>query len=194
MFYEILKNMKLFIWDFHGTLEKGNERAVIELSNEALKRRGYDERFDIGHIRQLYGKKWYEYFKYLLPYESPEIHLQLQKDSVAVHRERPEIIASFIAPNDHASAVLTAIDAVHDQILISNTQPAHIAEFLDLTGLRDFFPDGKHFGTDSHHPDAKTTKQEIADEYARGKQFDQIIAIGDSPQDMIPFPDAIHYL
>jgi len=31
--------MKLFSWDFHGTLEKGNERAAIALSNEALKRR-----------------------------------------------------------------------------------------------------------------------------------------------------------
>ena len=188
------KNMKLFIWDFHGTLEKGNERGVIGLSNEALKQRGYAERFSTEHIGQLYGKKWYEYFAHILPYESPEMHLQLQKDCVAMHVKNSDIIASHIAPNDHASAVLAAIGAQHDQILISNTPPAHVAEFLDMVGLRPFFPEGKYFGTDSHHPDAKTSKQDIAEAYMTDKRFEEIIAIGDSPQDMIPLPQTTHYL
>ena len=140
--------MKLFIWDFHGTLEKGNERGVIVLSNEALKQRGYTERFGTGHIRQLYGKKWYEYFAHLLPHESPEVHLQLQKDCFSLHEKRPDIIRNHVAPNDHARAVLSAIGAQHDQILISNTLPRHVAEFLDMTLLRSFFPKGKYFGTD----------------------------------------------
>lgn len=186
--------MKLFIWDFHGTLEKGNERAVIELSNEALMRRGYAERFGAEHIQQLYGKKWYEYFAHILPRESLTVHLQLQKDCVALHKERSDIIMSHIAPNDYASEVLTAIGAQHDQILISNTEPEYVAEFLDIVGLRNFFPDGKYFGADSHHPDSKTSKQNIAQEYIADKKFEQVIAIGDSPQDMIPFPNAVHYL
>src|SRR3989344_7018436 len=101
--------MKLFIWDFHGTLEKGNERAVMELSNEALKRRGYAERFGAEHIHQLYGKKLYEYFAFLLPHKSTAEHLRLQQDFIAIHKEQPDIIARGIAPNDHAAAVLTAI-------------------------------------------------------------------------------------
>lgn len=33
--------MKLFIWDFHGVLEKGNDDAVVEITNLALRRHGY---------------------------------------------------------------------------------------------------------------------------------------------------------
>ena len=80
--------MKLFIWDFHGTLEKGNERGVIALSNEALKRRGYTERFSEDHIQKLYGRKWHEYFAFLLPHEIPATHLSLQQDCIALHYER----------------------------------------------------------------------------------------------------------
>ncbi len=186
--------MKLFIWDFHGTLEKGNERAVIELSNEALARRGYAERFDDAHVSSLYGIKWHEYFAHILPHEPTAIHLQLQEDAIALGRKQPETISRYIAPNDHVTEVLAAIKETHDQILISNASPVHIVKFLHLIGLQNFFPEGKYFGTDSHHPDAKTSKQDIAEEYIAGKKFDRIIAIGDSPQDMIPLPDAVHYL
>lgn len=186
--------MKLFIWDFHGTLEKGNERAVIKFSNEALKRRGYDERFGLEHVQGLYGRKWYEYFAHILPHESSATHLQLQEDAIAFGLKHLDIIMQHIASNDHAAEVLGAIAALHDQILISNASPAHVAMFLNFVELSRYFPEGKYFGTDSHQPGAKTTKQEIMDEYISGRQFDQIIAIGDSPQDMIPFPNAVHYL
>ena len=186
--------MKLFIWDFHGTLEKGNERGVIALSNEALKRRGYTERFSDEHIRQLYGRKWYEYFAFLLPRETPAIHLQLQQDCIALHRERPDVVTGYIAANDNAADVLAVIGARHDQILISNTPPPHVAEFLDMVALRHFFPEGKWFGADAHYPDAKTSKQDIAEEYVRDKIFESVIVIGDSPQDIVLLPNAVHYL
>lgn len=186
--------MNLFIWDFHGTLEKGNERAVIEISNEALKQHGYAERFEAKDVHALYGRKWYEYFAHLLPDAPREIHLQLQADAIAFGRAHMDIMTRHIAPNEHAGEVLAAIGTTHDQILISNASPEHVARFLDLVGLRRFFPEGKYFGTDSHHPDAQMTKQEIADAYRADKSFDRIIAIGDSPQDMIPIPNAVHYL
>jgi len=31
---------KLFVWDFHGVLEKDNEQAVIQISNDVLKELG----------------------------------------------------------------------------------------------------------------------------------------------------------
>lgn len=34
--------MKLFVWDFHGTLEKGNENAVLEITNRILKALVYE--------------------------------------------------------------------------------------------------------------------------------------------------------
>lgn len=41
--------MKLFVWDFHGVLEKGNEGAVLEISNKILGDFRYKERFRDTH-------------------------------------------------------------------------------------------------------------------------------------------------
>ncbi|MEK7082150.1 MAG: HAD family hydrolase [Patescibacteria group bacterium] len=186
--------MKLFVWDFHGTLEKGNERGVIALSNEALARRGFTERFSGEHITQLYGKKWYEYFAHLLPHESPATHLRLQQDCIALHYERLDIVMGHIAQNDHAMEVLEAVGKRHDQILISNTAPVHLAEFLDMVRLRRFFPQGKYFGADAHHPDAQSSKQEIAERYIAGKKFEKIVSVGDSAGDLIVADNSATYL
>lgn len=54
--------MKLFVWDFHGVLEQGNEDAVLVISNQILHNFGYTEQFTPAQNRQLYGRKWYEYY------------------------------------------------------------------------------------------------------------------------------------
>ncbi len=186
--------MKLFIWDFHGTLEKGTERAVHHITNHILEQQGYAERLDENLLHRLYGKKWYEYFAHLLPHESEKTHIDLQERCIAFDTEHPEIIRNIVKPNSHAVQVLAEIGTQHDQILISNTRPANLTQFLKATDLISFFPEGKYFGANSHHPDAKITKRDIAAEYTADKKFERIIAIGDSPQDMIALPDAIHYL
>lgn len=186
--------MKLFIWDFHGTLEKGNEYAAIEITNEVLKERGYKKRVDEELHRHLYGKKWYEYFGHLLPHESEETHLQLQARCIEFQVEHPDIIPRHIKPNDYAHEVLTCIREKHDQILISNTPPKWLPMFIDVTGLTKFFPSGKYFGADAHRPNTIRSKKEIAEEYLVDKDFKGIIVIGDSAHDMIPLPNAITYL
>lgn len=57
--------MKLFVWDFHGTLEKDNEHAVMEISNKVLENLGYTQRLSKEDNLMLYGKKWADYFEYL---------------------------------------------------------------------------------------------------------------------------------
>ncbi len=124
--------MKLFIWDFHGTLEKGNGGAVVEITNRILQDAGYEQRMDEVLDNLLAGKKWYEYFD--------------------------------------------------------------LSAFLNITRIDAFFPTDKYFGRDGHRPDMVRSKKEIAEEYLVDKDFEKIIVIGDSPQDMIPLPNAITYL
>ena len=38
--------MKLFVWDFHGVLEKGNDLAVLDITNKVLEQAGYSERLN----------------------------------------------------------------------------------------------------------------------------------------------------
>lgn len=132
--------MKLFIWDFHGTLEQGNELAVLEMSNTILERNGFKERFTINQCQNLYGKKWYEYFEYLLPNKSSDIHLKLQEECFVYSIANPQIIAKYIKPVNYSIQVLESIKKIHDQILVSNTKPKSLNIFIKQpTSLRSGF-------------------------------------------------------
>lgn len=174
--------MKLFVWDFHGTLEKGNEYAVLETSNIILQEHGYKEKFSQSQCQELYGKKWHEYFKYLLPNELHTKHLQLQEDCFSFSIAHPEIIAKYIELADHALEVLEIIKGKHDQILISNTKPASLKVFMESVGISHIFPKGKSFATDAHAKNK--TKYNVLSKYLLKHNFEEIITIGDSPGDV----------
>lgn len=174
--------MKLFVWDFHGTLEKGNEYAVLEMSNIVLEKHGYEERFSESQCRELYGKKWYEYFEHLLPSESNSKHLELQENCFSFSIAHPEIISKYITLVDHALDVLESIKENHDQILVSNTKPASLKVFMDSVGISHFFPQGKAFATDSHVK--SKTKHDVLKKYLHSSRFDEVVTIGDSQGDI----------
>src|SRR3989338_5853708 len=113
---------KLFIWDFHGTLEKGNENAVVAYVNMALGSQGYERRLNDEECRMLYGKKIWEFFQYLLPEESTKRCMEMQGFFLKAEQERPEILLGHIKPNDGVLDVLQTIqNSHHDQLLLSNT-------------------------------------------------------------------------
>ncbi len=69
---------KLFVWDLHGVLERGNDSAVVEITNTILKQFGYSQTLRSQDSLSLSGKRWHEYFASLLPHQAPEEHLKLQ--------------------------------------------------------------------------------------------------------------------
>lgn len=174
--------MKLFVWDFHGVLEKGNEGAVLEISNEVLRRFGYSHRFTSEDIVKLYSLRWYEYFEYLLPQESRERHLALQECCFKISNACPEIIAKHVEPNNHVHEVLGRISQKHYQILISNTQPESLRMFLDAVQISPYFPDEKVFAVNTHQQQTGT-KRTMLEKFLKDKKFDNIIVISDSPSD-----------
>lgn len=175
--------MKLFVWDFHGTLERGNEIAALEMSNIILEKHGYEERFTESQCQELYGKKWREYFEHLLPQETSEKHSELQEACFSFSMEHPEIILRHIRPVDHSHEVLEAVGRNHDQILISHTKPASLSVFMEAVGITRFFPKGKAFATDAHTKFG--TKFDAFNEYNHSKDFDEIIVVGDSTNDVL---------
>lgn len=177
---------KLFVWDFHGTLEKGNEHAAIEISNAALAKLGFKERFGKKHAVELYGRKWYEYFETLLPNEAHETHVLLQQTSF----EWPEaeaIVAKHMQPNDHVQEVLQAIrDNGHLQIVISNTSEYALPIFLRLAGIDKFFDKTTAIAVMGHTREVKRTKVQVVEEYLAKLDFKpKIIVVGDSENDML---------
>lgn len=174
--------MKLFIWDFHGTLERGNEYAALEMTNIILEKHGYAERLSESQCLELYGKKWFEYFERLLPHESKEKHLELQEDCFSFSIAHPEMIAKYIKLVDGAKDVLSAICEKHDQIVVSNTKPESLNAFLASIGIASFFPEGKAFATDFHAK--RGTKKDAVSEYLKGMEYEDIVVIGDSVGDI----------
>ncbi len=179
----MITSVKLFVWDFHGVLEKDNELGVLEISNKVLEQEGFKESFTDDDNRNLYGRRWYEYFEYLLPRLSREEHLALQAACFHYAEENLHVLKKHIKPNDYTVDVLKAIKrAKHDQILLSNSRPSDLEWFINAVGLKKFFPKDKMFGVNTH--ERKGAKKEVLESYMQGKQFDVVVCIGDSQADM----------
>jgi phosphoglycolate phosphatase-like HAD superfamily hydrolase len=175
--------MKLFVWDFHGVLEKDNYLAVLEISNKVLGQQGYTERFSEADNRSFYGLKWYQYFERLLPSLTTELHMALQAACFTYAEQNLDILAKHIKPSDHSIEVLKAIEnAGDDQIILSNTRPSDLLWFVNTVGIKEFFPDEKIIGVNAHekHGDKKAAFID----YLNDKSFEKVIIIGDSKSDM----------
>ena len=175
---------KLFVWDFHGVLEKGNDAAVLEVTNEVLRKRGYERRMTEAEAFSLSGIKWHKYFAFLLPGTPIEQCIELEDACVDMVKTNPEILYRNIKPNDHAHEVLETIAAKHAQIVISNTSPTGIQKFLSATNMQHFFPVPFRFGIHTRDQNSET-KLDALKRFLQDKTYDHIIAVGDSPHDML---------
>lgn len=175
--------MKLFVWDFHGVLEKDNDLAVLDISNSILRENGYKERFSPEDNKAYYGLKWYEYFERLLPNLSNEEHMALQAACFKFAEDNLDILSKHIKTNDYAQEVLKSIsEAKHDQILLSNTRPHDLLWFVETVGLTKYLPKSKIFGVNAHQKHGN--KREALSDYLKDKEYEGIIIIGDSEKDM----------
>lgn len=176
--------VKLFVWDFHGVLETGNENAVLEISNSVLGKEGYSERFTAEDIEILYGRKLRDYFAYLMPDLDEETCVKLEEHYGEFSRNNEDIILEHISPTEHSQEVLEKIVRnEHDQILISNVTDRGLEFFIDSVGVKRFFPDGKAFAANGRNGGSK---KRILTSYLDGAEIDyeQIVTIGDSPKDI----------
>ena len=69
--------MNLFVWDFHGVLEKDCEFAVMEITNKVLEEFNIKKRINLKETKKLYGLKWSDYFRYCCPNESDTIIMKM---------------------------------------------------------------------------------------------------------------------
>lgn len=178
---------KLFVWDFHGTLEKGNDGTVIEITNSILKRHGYERRITEQEAEVFTGRHWWEYFASVLPNLPEQTYYDLEAACVAEFNAHPEIMLKYIKPNDHAHMVLSAIKQRHEQIMVSQVHRKTLPLFLNAVGLSDFFFDGHAIAI----LDESKTKVQALRDFCNGRKYDVIVAIGDSPHDML---GAVNYL
>lgn len=192
--------MKLFIWDFHGVLEKGNDHVVLEITNLALKHHGYLREMTKKESELLSGRLWRDYFAYLIPELDENDRLSLQSTCIEIAQSSQDLYHKHIKINDHVEYVLESIqNSKHAQILISNTPPKNLDKYVELVKIKKYFPDSHRFGVDSSGQSFKHKKDCLQDFLSVSEKFQEIISIGDSPGDMdlchnVPFTKGTSYL
>lgn len=175
--------MNLFVWDFHGVLEKGNENAVIEVTNQILEESGKDARLTEEQCKQFYGKKWHEYFKQLCPELTTEEIRKMIQRGVEITNQT-DVIFRHIKPSDHVDQVLKTIkEKNHENLVISNTEINALKKYIRSVKITEFID--HTIGADGHkRMFEKDSKTILIKEFLKGKNYDKIISIGDRKTDV----------
>lgn len=177
--------MKLFVWDLHGTLERGTEVACLKISNRILRDNRYKERFIQEEINALFGKKWRDIFETKILGKEKETYERLEKEAFKHAEDFEREVGRYIQPNHHAEDVLSAIEeSAHEQILISNTTEENLERFIDALDIKRFFSTNKRYAITTH--DGENPKMHTLKEYLDNSQtpFHDIIVIGDTERDI----------
>jgi len=173
--------MKLFVWDFHGVLEKGNEFAVQEVCNKALEEFGVKRKVTVRECLNLYGKKWADYFRHFAPHLGKEdVHKMVDRAVEIGLKEK--IPFKYIKPMDYAHEVLKSIaKRGHMNIIISNSSPESLDMFLISVNMSNSF--NHKFGADGHRKNAheNNSKEVWLRNFLKENKFDKIIVIDDFP-------------
>jgi len=166
----------LFVWDFHGVLEKDNELAVHGVTNLVLGEFGYEERASIDDIHKMYGLPWGEYFRLLVP----GIEEEPVGEMVRRCRELGRPAARrHCKPRDHALETLRKIsEGGHANILVSNTAQDDLRFFMDIVGVTPFIDGAIGIGKKT------TSKADIIEDHAAKKSYHKIVVIGDTEKDV----------
>lgn len=169
--------MKLFIWDFHGVLEKNTERAAKEITNRVLEEFNVPNRASDDDIERMYGLQWINYFKELSP-DSDEKELEAMNARAYEISQTEKPFLNYIEPMDFADEVLDAINKKGNvNILLSNCSQKSIDIFADSVKITSFF--SKVMGIDNF--EERRTKAEIIKELVKSDDFEKTIVIDDHP-------------
>jgi phosphoglycolate phosphatase-like HAD superfamily hydrolase len=177
----------LFVWDFHGTLEKGNVRAVQELLNRVLPLFGLNSHLSLTRSSELYGLSWIDYCQAICP-EGNQAIWQKMKEKLLEMQEKEHIVEKYISPMDHADEVLRTIKQKgHDNLILSNSSPRAIKYFVKLVKLNNYIDE--YIALDSHDAprqqlDIGQGKTKSLKRYLKDKSFNKIVKIGDRASDI----------
>lgn len=179
----------LFVWDFHGVLEKDNVYAVQELCNLVLQEFNLEKTISLLDAKNWYGLSWYDYFKLAFAEGSEELWFAMVKRVSAIQQLGGwDIVKKHIKPQDYYSEVLNEIkNRGHQNILLTNTEPKRASVFTDLVSLTSYF---EHIvGVCDHNQsrvgqEISSVKSRVLLDFLQNKSYQKIVAIGDKESDI----------
>ena len=174
--------MKLFVWDFHGVLEKDNILAVIEITDRVLEEFGFPGRLARADYEKLYGQRWMDYFKKAVPEADEELIQAMTKRAFEISGNEKSFL-KYIKQMDYAEEVLNAIRAKGSMnVVLSNSPPKFLLAFTESVKLTHLFD--SRIGVDNHGTARFTPKADAIKRFCKGKKFDKVVVIGDHPDDI----------
>lgn len=172
--------MNLFFWDFHGVLEIGNIHSVHKVTNEVLKKSGFNIEVDLEFIKKNYGKKWIDYYKSL----KLDIQEDLLETMVKTSSELGEFYAiKYMKAQKNAYNVLNEIHSKHHHNFIySNTAHKILREFINILNYKNIVKE--YIGYDSIN-NITLNKKEMIKTLSNNYNYDKLIVVGDTAEDML---------
>jgi phosphoglycolate phosphatase-like HAD superfamily hydrolase len=174
----------LYVWDFHGTLEKGNELAVREICQAVFEGHGYYRKVTLKEVQDLYGRSWGNYFKALIPSLNEETVKAMVEEAVSMSEK---ISRKYIKPMDYALDTLLLLKTKgHTNIVVSNCRQYRVDAFLESIGLSPLMAAMIGLCEEKVMLDADVAKQKAAHimKFANGRKFDRTFVIGDKETDV----------
>ena len=180
-------NKILFVWDFHGTLERDNVKAVQELVNKVLSHFKIEREISLAKTVRLYGLSWVDYFKFMYPAGNLTLW-QNMKEKAEYYQLKERVVEKYIKPALNAKFVLSKIKKTgHRNIILTNTNPVWIRRFVKIVKLQKYID--HYIGLDLHSisrrgQDISRVKFEALKKYINKNKFDKIVKIGDRESDI----------
>jgi phosphoglycolate phosphatase-like HAD superfamily hydrolase len=174
----------LFCWDFHGVLEKGNEVALVEVTNKVLDKFGFKVKLTLEQCKKLYGLKWGIFFEKLVPSASKNDILKMVNRGIEISNTT-NIIEQYVKPMDNSIEVLNKIvENGHENIILSNTEPKALNKYINAVGIKTYIT--KKIGADVHRKEDlhKNSKIDYLKQYLTSKTFEKVVVIGDRDTDI----------
>ncbi|MCK4918619.1 MAG: HAD hydrolase-like protein [Candidatus Pacebacteria bacterium] len=130
-------NKKVFIWDFHGTLETGTIYILTEIANILLKENGSKKQYSPLEISSISGFSWNVFFKSNFPNFS-EKKIQNIVESVYNEKKFKTINQKYSKPNNNAKSLLRTIKECGGiNIVVSYSRQNKLKKYISQIGLEE---------------------------------------------------------
>ena len=176
--------MKLFAWDFHGTLEQGNINATHEVCKIVLKEFDKRKHVTFKEIDSIYGKPFATIFKCLSPASTDSEIADMVERAVDIGKQ---IAMNHTTQTPYASSVLREINKKGDKnVIISAMRQSVIPLYLEWTNLTGLFADVSALTPDEQRRGCDITEKKSKDlQFFREKYNpEHVIMIGDRELDI----------
>lgn len=182
---EAFEKRKVFIWDFHDTLETGTLDILTEIANVLLKENGSQKRFTNQEMAALPSFSWKTFFEGHLPNLTEK---EIQKVAKAAYDEKrfSYLSRKYSRAKKNAKRVLQDIKKRgHVNIIISNSKHDKLGFYMRHVGI-DHLVD-EYYGVDDGMIKSKTDvlkkKVAVAKDVLSRYPHHYVYTIGDSESD-----------